>query len=103
MKKTKPKRAAARSEDLIPAGVPLVWNTLGVATALGVDNNRILRAHVNGELAASVRIVGGDGKPRIAFTLADVQGFADTLIARESREGGDKKVLAAARKFLGSL
>lgn len=105
--KTKPtsaRRAQTKASTIEPTAqpdAPCVWNTLGAATQFGITPARVMRSYAAGELKSSVRTLGGDLRPRLAFTLLDMQGFADVLIARSSRDGGDKKVLAAARRFLG--
>lgn len=104
--KTKPtgaRRAQTKaSQTTAPAepDAPRVWNTLGAATQFGITPARVTRSYAAGEIKSSVRTLGGDLRPRVAFTLADMQGFADVLIARESRDGGDRRIVSAAQKFL---
>lgn len=104
--KTKPtgaRRAQTKASMIDPTAqpdAPCVWNTLGVATQFGITPARVTRSYAAGEIKSSVRTLGGDLRPRLAFTLLDMQGFADVLIARSSRDGGDKNVLKAAQKFL---
>lgn len=98
MKKTKPKRAARapQSKALIAAAdatPPIkelaeavhVWNTLGVASALATTPARVMRALANGEIKSTVRIVGGDGRPRFAFCLGDVYSYAKILRSSQPR------------------
>lgn len=103
--KTKPtgaRRAPSKpSHATVPAEpAPRVWNTLGAATQFGITPARVTRSYAAGEIKSSVRTLGGDLRPRVAFTLSDMQGFADVLIARESRDGGDRRIVSAAQKFL---
>lgn len=103
--KTKPtgaRRAQTKaSQTNAPAQpAPCVWNTLGVATQFAITPARVTRCYAAGEIKSSVRTLGGDLRPRVAFTLHDMQGFADVLIVRESRDGGDRRIVSAAQKFL---
>jgi|GEM_PF-6921942 len=78
---------------------PRTWNTLGVASLFATTPARVMRAVACGDLTSTVRIVGGDQKPRFAFTLFDVATYARLLVKRapESETG------AAAKRFLDSV
>lgn len=57
-----------------------VWNTLGAAKLLGLSPARVVRAVASGQLPSSRRLIGGDGKPRFAFSHGDLREYADWLL-----------------------
>lgn len=57
-----------------------VWNTLGAAKLLGLSPARVVRAVASGQLYSSRRIIGGDGKPRFAFSHTDLHAYAAWLM-----------------------
>jgi len=57
-----------------------VWNTLGAAKLLGLSPARVVRAVASGQLHSGRRIIGGDGKPRFAFSHADLGEYAEYLM-----------------------
>lgn len=87
-RRAKPKTdAAAVAADAPKIDVSRsVWNTLGAAKLLGLSPARVVRAVASGQLYSSRRIIGGDGKPRFAFSHSDLRDYALCLIP-ESSEG----------------
>lgn len=77
--RTKPQTNAAEAALQIDVARS-VWNTLGAAKLLGLTPARVVRAVASGQLYSSRRIIGGDGKPRFAFSHGDLRAYADWLL-----------------------
>lgn len=84
-RRAKPKTDAAGDAPTIDVSIS-VWNTLGAAKLLNLSPARVLRAVASGQLNSSRRIIGGDGKPRFAFSHNDLRAYALDLVP-ESSEG----------------
>jgi hypothetical protein len=83
--RTKPQTNAAEAAPQIDVARS-VWNTLGAAKLLGLTPARVVRAVASGQLYSSRRIIGGDGKPRFAFSHSDLRDYAFWLVP-DSKDG----------------
>ncbi len=90
------KHQPATSAAKIDVGVA-VWNTLGAAKLLELSPARVLRAVASGQLSSSRRIIGGDGKPRFAFSHGDLREYAALLVTENAESDRERPGYARQR------